>query len=201
MSGCSFKLFSAQDYRTYVLSIPENLGGNRGENRDENHTGDAATVRNAADERVIIVTDTTSPSYLAGQKLLFRENARELLAYQFSAWAEPPPRQLTRAIERALAAGGHFKAVIRPSTGVRADLQLNTSLTDFYHDAREKPGFGVMSLQAELVDLDRGVILAKKVFKQQIPAPQYDAQGAVDALDTAAGKIVDEITAWVLSVN
>ncbi len=183
MTGCSFKLFSPQEYKTYVLSAVET-------GRDLETKGEPGTT-------VLIVTDTVSPSYLAGQKLLFREGARELLSYQYSAWAEPPPRQLTRALERRLVADSKFKAVVRPSTGVRADFQLNTALLDFFHDAQERPGVAVMSVEAELVSLNNGAVIAKKTFVKRVPVEVFEAAGAVAALDAATTTIISEITSWV----
>ena len=192
MTGCSFKLFSPQEYKTYVLSAVET--GKDLESKSETgsgeHTGEHGTT-------VLIVTDTVSPSYLAGQKLLFREGARELLAYQYSAWAEAPPRQITRALERRLASRNKFKAVVRPSTGVRADIQLNTALLDFFHDAQKRPGVGVMSVEAELVSLNNGAVIAKQTFVKRVPVEEFEAAGAVVALDAATTAIISEITTWV----
>jgi hypothetical protein len=42
--------------------------------------------------------------------------------------------------------------------------------------------------------------LAKQHFANRTPAPSFDATGAVDGLNTAGKKVVDELADWLINM-
>ena len=81
------------------------------------------------------------------------------------------------------------------------DVLLDTELVEFYHDAASQPGRVRLVLRAELVDLKQRTLLGRRVFEQQVPLATYDAAGAAQASNLAVSQALDELTAWLASLQ
>ena len=74
---------------------------------------------------------------------------------------------------------------------------LDTRLLTFYHQASVAPGSVHVELRAEVTDLRSRTLIARKLFIQNVPAPTYNAAGAVTAFNSATGKLLDDMGAWL----
>ena len=56
-------------------------------------------------------------------------------------------------------------------------------------------------LRAELVDLKQRTLLGRRVFEQQVPLTSYDAAGAAQASNLAVSRALDDLTAWLATLQ
>lgn len=121
--------------------------------------------------------------------------------YEFARWAELPGKRLTWLLRQRIEAAGAFAGVASLSGGIVGEYQLNTRLIDFYHDAATPPGMVLLLVEAELIRRDRGILLGRRVFVEQVPVASFDANGAAEAMNRAANRVIDEIVVWLGDVN
>ncbi len=119
--------------------------------------------------------------------------------YQFSAWTDRPGKRFDTLLLARLERRGAFAQTGAMTAGIRGDLLLATSLVEFFHDDHQAPGRVRIELTAELTDLGARRLIARKTFVQDAPVSADDAAAAVQAFDTATGRLLDELTAWVES--
>jgi cholesterol transport system auxiliary component len=51
------------------------------------------------------------------------------------------------------------------------------------------------------VDLKRRTLLGRKAFEQQVPLQTFDATGAAQASNVAVGRVLDELAAWLATLQ
>ncbi|HUL95372.1 MAG TPA: ABC-type transport auxiliary lipoprotein family protein [Usitatibacter sp.] len=133
----------------------------------------------------IDVAPTTASSFYDTQSIAFSRGAGTREYYQFNHWTERPQR----AIHALLASRLRTDAA-------RGTLVLDTQVDEIYHDAVVPPGVARVSISAELSDAATRTRIARRSFTRSVPAPAYDAEGAVQGFDLAVASLVEEIAAW-----
>lgn len=157
----------------------------------------AAVTSGAAGGRVLLVSPASASPFYDTQNLVFSRAPGQRAYYQFAGWTERPGHRLSELLTRRLEAGGDFQSVAATTAGVRGDLALNTRLEEFYHDAAAKPGSVRIEVLAELVDIGRLAVVARRRFMQSAPTSGENAQAAVSAFNQATTALLDEMSAWV----
>jgi len=150
---------------------------------------------------VLLLREMDASAFYQEPRLAYSRAPGTRANYEFAHWAELPGKRLTWLLRQRLEATGTFATVAPLSGGVVGEYQLNTRLIDFYHDAATPPGMVLLLVEAELIRRDRGVLIARRVFVQQMPVARFDAGGAAEAMDQAANRVIDEIVVWVGNVN
>lgn len=145
----------------------------------------------------LLIAPATAPSFYETQEIVFSRAPGERGYYQFHAWTERPGQRLTELLVRRIERAGSFKVVATAMSGVQGELVLNIYLAEFYHDAAQSPGSARVAITAELMDSTRRALVARRTFERSVPAPTYDAPGAVRAFGRAVAAILDDIAAWV----
>ena len=144
----------------------------------------------------LLVLDTTTGSFYDTDQLVFSHSAGTRGQYQFARWTERPGKRFADLMRTRLDRQGAWN--ISAAGGyVRGDMLLDTELVEFYHDAASEPGQMRLVLRAELVDLKQRALLGRRVFEQQVPLTTYDAAGAAQAANLAVSRALDELSAWL----
>lgn len=156
----------------------------------------AAAVPLRADAPTLLVLDTVAGSFYDTDQMVFSRSAGTRGQYQLARWTERPGKRFADLMRARLDRLGNYQ-VAAAGGYVRGDLLLDTELAEFYHDAASNPGQVRLVLRAELVDLKQRRLLGRRVFEQQVPLASYDAVGAAAASNTAASRVLDELTAWL----
>jgi cholesterol transport system auxiliary component len=82
-----------------------------------------------------------------------------------------------------------------------ADLELKVRLVNFVQRFMSRNhSFGVLDARISLANVKSGDILAQKNFHYEVTAPTADAQGGVQALGVASGKLTGQVKQWVQDV-
>ena len=155
---------------------------------------DPAPLR--ADAQTLLVLDTTTGSFYDTDQLVFSRSAGTRGQYQFARWTERPGKRFADLMRTRLDRQGAWN-VSAAGGYVRGDMLLDTELVEFYHDAGSEPGQMHLVLRAELVDLKQRALLGRRVFEQQVPLTTYDAAGAAQAANLAVSRALDELSAWL----
>lgn len=156
----------------------------------------APAVPLRADAPTLLVLDTVAGSFYDTDQMVFSRSAGTRGQYQLARWTERPGKRFADLMRARLDRLGNYQ-VAAAGGYVRGDLLLDTELAEFYHDAASNPGQVRLVLRAELVDLKQRRLLGRRVFEQQVPLASYDAAGAAAASNTAASRVLDELTAWL----
>jgi cholesterol transport system auxiliary component len=151
-----------------------------------------------ADARTLMVLDTTAGSFYDTDQLIYSRNGNTRAQYQFARWTERPGKRFTSLMRSRLERLGGWNVSLAGGH-VRRDMLLETKLVEFYHDAASEPGQMRLVLRAELVDLKQRKLLGRRVFEQQVPLASYDAAGAAEASNKAVGRVLDDLTAWLVT--
>ena len=159
---------------------------------------DAAPLRAGAP--ILLVLDTTTGGFYDTDQIIFSRSPGTRGQYQFARWTERPGKRFADLMRVRLDRLGSYH-VAAAGGYVRGDVLLDTELVEFYHDAASQPGQVRLLLRAELVDLKRRTLLGRRVFEQQVPLVTYDAAGAAQASNLAVSQALDELTAWLASLQ
>lgn len=159
---------------------------------------DPAPLR--ADAQTLLVLDTTTGSFYDTDQLVFSRSAGTRGQYQFARWTERPGKRFADLMRTRLDRQGAWN-VSAAGGYVRGDMLLDTELVEFYHDAASEPGQMRLVLRAELVDLKQRALLGRRVFEQQVPLTTYDAAGAAQAANLAVSRALDELSAWLTTLQ
>jgi cholesterol transport system auxiliary component len=148
----------------------------------------------------LLVLDTTTGGFYNTDQLVFSRSAATRGQYQFARWTERPGKRFADLMRARLDRLGNYH-VATPGGYVRGDMLLDTELAEFYHDAASDPGQVRLVLRADVVDLKQRKLLGRRVFEQQVAATSYDAAGAAQASNLAVSRALDELTAWLASLQ
>lgn len=170
----------ASEITTYVLED----GGN-------------ATPATTINPRTLLVLDTATNAFYNTDSIAFSRAPGTLGLYQYARWADRPGKRLGELLLTRLEADHIFATVASSGSGIKGNWVLDTSLLAFYHQASTAPGSAHVELRAEVTDLRTRTLIARKLFIQNVPAPTYNAAGAVTAFNIATGKLLDDVGAWL----
>lgn len=182
LSGC-FSLAGNQNAPEIVTYVLEDTG----------HATPAATPN----PRTLLVLDTATNAFYNTDNIAFSRAPGTRGLYQYARWSDRPGKRFGDLLQARLEADRIFATVATTGSGVKGDWVLDTRLLALYHQASVAPGSVHVELRAEIVDLRSRTLVARKLFTQDVPAPAYNAAGAVAAFNIATGKLLDDIQAWL----
>jgi cholesterol transport system auxiliary component len=148
----------------------------------------------------LLVLDTATGGFYDTDQLIFSRSAGTRGQYQLARWTERPGKRFAELMRVRLDRQGAWH-VSAAGGYVRGDMLLDTELIEFYHDAVSQPVHVRLVLRAELVDLKQRKLVGRRVFEQQVALSSYDAAGAAQASSQAVSQALDELTAWLATLQ
>ncbi|HEY2561845.1 MAG TPA: ABC-type transport auxiliary lipoprotein family protein [Caldimonas sp.] len=148
-------------------------------------------------DATLLVAPTTASSFYANTEIAYSRGEGVRSYYQFSSWTESPELAINTQLISRLEQGSHFRMVVPAAAGIPGDLLLTTTLDEMYHDAAAPPGVSRLRLSAQLSNPGMRSLIARRTFDVSLPAPSFDAAGAVQGLRDALGEVLGQVTAWV----
>ena len=148
----------------------------------------------------LLVLNTTTGGFYDTDLLVFSRSAGTRGQYQFARWTERPGKRFADLMRARLDRQGAWN-VSAAGGYVRGEMMLDTELVEFYHDAASEPGQVRLVLRAELVDLKQRTLLGRRVFEHQVPLTSYDAAGAAQASNLAVSRALDDLAAWLSTLQ
>lgn len=151
--------------------------------------------------KILQIANITVPEWLDGTAMYYRLDYRgdnRLSAYADSDWIAPPATLLQPLLQRAIVAGGDWRAVIGPRNPATADASLQIRLDDF-SQAFSQPGEShvVIDATATLIDSHDDSVIAQKHFRIGIATASANAEGGAKALGEAGGQLATRVQQWL----
>ena len=119
--------------------------------------------------------------------------------YTRSRWADTPARMLAPLLADAVQSTGQFHALYTTPGSVAVDMRLDTELVRFHQDFRKTPSEMRITLRAQLVDLNKGRVVATWLVDRTAPTVTDDAYGGVVAANYLLGEVLDELAQFCVS--
>lgn len=140
------------------------------------------------------INTTPSPS---SQNITYTKPGLKAGNYLYSKWHQPPNRSISTAFYTAFKHNNVFNRLVFDNTLVRSDLTLDIRVLTFEHRFSDTgDSDGVITLDAMLYDAETKQLLASRLFRSEVKAETDNAQGGVEALNKALGKIISELICW-----
>jgi cholesterol transport system auxiliary component len=153
----------------------------------------AAAARRAPQDLVLAVaTPSARPGFDTAQIAYMRE-PHKLDYYVKNRWADTPSRMLAPLLAQALDQDGGFRAVVRTTDQVPADLRLDTELIRLQQDFTTQPSRVQLTLRAQLYDVRSRKLLAVREFDAAENATSDDAYGGVIAANRALERVLGQL--------
>jgi len=129
-------------------------------------------------------------------QIAYVHQAHELDYYAKSRWADTPARMLAPLLAQALEQAGSFRAVVRTTNPLPADLRLDTELIRLQHDFTTRPSRVELVLRAQLYDVKGRKVLAVREFDAAENATSENAYGGVIAANRALARVLGQVAAF-----
>ncbi len=145
----------------------------------------------------LLVKEPRGEGFISTQRIIFKRDAVEQGYYQSASWVEPPTRKLGQLFTESLSRQSLFRSVSRSANGALGDLQLNSEIVEFYHDASTEPGSVIIRLNADLLNLKTRKIIAQREFVVTAAVGEFSARGAVEAFGKGTNQLLRDLSRWV----
>jgi len=153
----------------------------------------AATKRPQRDLVLAVNPPSARPGFDTAQIAYVRQS-HKLDYYVKNRWADTPSRMLAPLLAQALEQAGSFRAVVRTTNPVPADLRLDTELIRLLQDFTTQPSRVQLTLRVQLYDLGRKKLLAAREFDDIENATSDDAYGGVIAANRVLARVLGQLT-------
>jgi cholesterol transport system auxiliary component len=154
--------------------------------------------------KVLKVAQVDVPAWLNTEAIFYRldyRNNSQIAAYSQSSWVSSPATMLTALLERKLAAGPAWSAVIGPDDAAAAGYTLRVQLMDFQQDfSSPKQSHCLLAASATLTDNSAQTVAGQKTFTYKRPAPSADAAGGVQCLSQASLHFTNDLCHWLKGI-
>lgn len=150
-------------------------------------------------DKVILVNTPDAQPGFDTRRIAYTRTPLSLDYYTQSVWADTPARMLGPLIVRALEKSGAFRAVVSAPTSAVADLRLDTAIVRLQHEFYQQPSQVSLTVRAKLLDVNSRQVLATRLFEVVESAPSEDAYGGVRAANQAVGRMLEDLTDFVIA--
>jgi cholesterol transport system auxiliary component len=154
-----------------------------------------------ASESILLVAPVTTSPFYDTREIAYSRAPGTRAYYRFSSWTEPPALAVQTSLLDALRRSGAFRDVVSSAAGVRGALVLRVDLDEAYHDAATAPGTARISISAEIADPARRALLGRRTFSAAVPTATPDADGAVEGMRQALGRVLADLADWVREIR
>lgn len=150
--------------------------------------------------KVLKIATPKSTAVIMSRNLLYQQNELMQLPYAYSSWSDTPNNMLSFVLVSCAGKSATFKSVLPSHSSARADFLLESTLLDFYHHINsDGTSEGRVSMVFYLIDLSSSQVIATRTFQQRFEARTQNAQGGVEALNSATTLLAQELTRWLSS--
>lgn len=151
-------------------------------------------------DRTLAIAEPEASTMLDSNRIAVRPKASTLQVYAGAIWADSAPDLVQAALVDAFADQGRFRAVLRPTDGLGAELLLRLDLRHFeavYADGAKTPTV-VVDLQATLVDQRTHRVIGSRRFRAEQAAEREKLRSVIPAFEAALGEVATTMLPWVL---
>ena len=151
-------------------------------------------------DRTLAIAAPDASTLLDSNRIAVRPRPGTLQVYSGAIWADSAPDLVQSALVGSFAESERFRAVVRPTDGLGADLALRLDLRHFeavYAEDAKTPTV-VVELQATLVDQRAHRVIGSRRFRAEQLAERGKLPSVVPAFEAALGDVATAMLPWVL---
>lgn len=184
LSGCSTKKPSVTEY-----SISAKIS----------NTNSSA---NGCRDKSLKVAQAFSSSSLMSLKMDYAQTNNKIFSYTQSEWTESPNHLVTSQIFKNIRDAKLFNNVQGTKSRSDNNWMLETNIEDFmqYYSEDLKHSYANIVISLTLIDSKTSSVIATKTFSSKVQAKTLDAEGGVEALNSALSDIVAQNIDWLNGV-
>lgn len=149
-------------------------------------------------DKSIKVSSTFTSSNLMSKDMSYTQGGSKVYEYSESAWLNNPNRSVSRELIKMLRDSGIYKSVQESKSRSKSDLIVESTLEEFmqYYSDDLKKSYVVVRINFSIIDTHSSEVIAEETFKSQVDTKTLDAEGGVDALNTALKEVLNESSKW-----
>lgn len=149
----------------------------------------------------LVIEAPLSGSAIASEMIVARPSRTRLEYYAGARWSDQTPRLIQTRLSEAFANSGSVIALNKRSTGIRGDYTLQSDLIAFESDISEEASRPVVRIRmmVRLIRRSDHEIVAMRDFERNEEAPSSGVPIVVEAFDTAARALIQEIVEWTVT--
>lgn len=148
----------------------------------------------------LAIAEPQSSTALDSPRIAVRPQPGRLQVYAGAAWSDRAPALVQAALVDAFDQSGRFAAVTRPTGELGTDLRLDLDLRQFeavYAEGADAPT-ATLELQATLVDVRQGRVLATRLLRIEEPAERSRLTAVIPRFEAALSAAGQALVPWVL---
>lgn len=160
-----------------------------------------AVATTAKRDLVLVVSQPRAAPGFDSASIVYVQKPFALDHYATHRWADTPARMLGQLLTRTLEDTGSFRAVVRGSAGLPADLQLDTEIVQLRQSFIARPSRVELTLRTQLVDVPGRRVLATRYIEVAQDAPSDDATGGIAAANSAVASALAQVAAFCVNAS
>ena len=151
----------------------------------------------------LAITEPRSSTALDSTRIAVRPEPGRLQVYAGAAWSDRAPALVQSALIDAFDQGGRFVAVTHGSGELATDLRLDLELRQFeaVYTANAPAPTVTLVLQAVLVDVRRGQVLATKTLRIETPSEHSRLSEVIPAFEATLSAAAQALLPWALQAT
>lgn len=131
------------------------------------------------------------------QRMAYVTRGHEINYFALNQWAETPAHMFLPLLVKALEQTNQWEAVVQMPSPVRGEYKLIPENLLLQHEFTQEPSRVRIHVRLQLIRLKNFQVLATKEFTLLEIAKSDNPYGGVQAANTAAGKLLGEISEWL----
>ncbi len=145
------------------------------------------------------VLQSFSSSMLMSQKMYYVEDNNKIYPYSEAMWGDSPNKIVSKHLFEMLRESNLFYAVINSKSRIKTSWLLESKVEDFmqYYENDLSSSYVKVTVDLTLIDSKTSQIVATNVFRSKIKVDTLNAQGGVEAFNTALNEILNDSSLWI----
>ncbi len=158
-----------------------------------------STDANGCKDKTIKVSQAFSLASLMSLKMEYAEPQNRVFSYSQSQWQESPNDLITLEILKSIRDSKLFKSVQFSKSRGKNDFILESNIEEFmqFYSKDLKRSYVNAVISFTLIDSKTNRVVESKTFNSKVDAKIPNAQGGVEALNTALSEIIFQNIEWL----
>ena len=148
----------------------------------------------------LVIAEPTAGRALDTDRIALKPIPEQFQYYSNARWTNRSPLMVQTLLVESFENTGKMVSVGREAIKLRPDYTLISELREFqaeYFHTEAKPMVAVR-LNAKLIDIKAGRIVASETFESMIPVERDTMLDVIRAFDLALGKVIKKTVVWSL---
>ncbi len=147
----------------------------------------------------VAVAEPAALQAFSGQQIIVKDASGTISFLGGGQWADALPRLVQTRLIQTFENASELRAVVRPTSGATADLQLTSEIRSF--EVRTPDNQALVQISVKLIGERTGRVLAGRIFTARVPVAAIETPNAARALDEALSAAMLDIVRWVSSAR